>query len=85
MIPYGLEIIGELHTTITSQLPAIPTFFSDTTLLHRRGNSILYTDKRRQCHVLSKFFIKDFRITDISIRITYFRLDKALHVYVLNT
>ncbi|KPJ93157.1 MAG: hypothetical protein AMJ55_08640, partial [Gammaproteobacteria bacterium SG8_15] len=51
MIPYGLEIIGELHTTITSQLPAIPTFFSDTTLLHRRGNSILYTEKRRQSHV----------------------------------
>jgi hypothetical protein len=84
MIPYGLEIISELHTTITSNA-AIPTFFSDTTLLHRRGNSILYTEKRRQSHVLSKLLINDFRIADISIRITYFRLDKALHVYVLYT
>ncbi|WP_455201376.1 hypothetical protein [Kaarinaea lacus] len=44
MIPYCLEIIGELHTTNTSTA-AIPTFFSETTYLHRHGNSILYTEK----------------------------------------
>ena len=84
MISYCLEIIGELHTTITSTA-AIPTFFSETTFLHRHGNSILYTEKRRQSHVLSNLLIKDFRIYDIGILITYFRLDKALHVYVLST
>ena len=84
MISYYLEIIGDLHTTITSTA-AIPTFFSETTLVHRHGNSILYTEKRRQSHVLSNLLIKDFRISDIGIPITYFRLDKALQVYVLNT
>ena len=73
MIPYCLEIIGELHTANTSNTAAIPTFFSETTFLHRHGNSILYTEKRRQSHVLSICLIMDFRITDIGIHITYFR------------
>ena len=45
MIPNCLEIISELHTTTYLYTAAIPTFFSETTYLHRHGNSILYTDK----------------------------------------